>query len=66
MTVRFSVSQGAVALGLGVGGVVTSALGPRHAFTVFGLGLLVVAVGYTAYLLLCGGEEGAYTRDPML
>jgi MFS family permease len=57
MTVRFTISQVTKAVGLGAGALATSWLGPRHAFALIGVGLLVVATTYTAHLLVGGREE---------
>jgi predicted MFS family arabinose efflux permease len=52
MAVRFTMTQIARAVGLGLGALVAGWLGAHHAFAVFGAYLLLLAAAYTAYLLL--------------
>jgi MFS family permease len=50
MSARFTVTQASNVLGLAIGAATIGWLGPLRAFGGFGLGLLLVAVIYTAFL----------------
>jgi len=52
MSARFTVTQATNALGLATGAAVAAWVGPLRAFSGFGLGLLVVAAVYTAFLAI--------------
>jgi MFS family permease len=63
MSARFTLTQAAKALGLGAGGLLTAGLGPRGSFTVFGAGLMAVAMAYAFFLL---SRRRASTAAPAL
>jgi len=63
MSARFTLTQGAKALGLGAGGLLTGWLGPRGSFTAFGAGLMAVAMAYAFFLL---SRRRASTAAPAL
>jgi MFS family permease len=52
MSARFTVTRATMALGLAIGAAAASWLGPLRAFSSFGLGLLLVAGMYTAFMLV--------------
>jgi MFS family permease len=52
MSARFTVTQATNALGLAIGAAVAAWFGPLRAFSGFGLGLLIVAAVYTAFLAM--------------
>jgi MFS family permease len=58
MSVRFTVGQVTNAVGLVAGAAVTGWLGPLWAFSSFGLGLLIVAAAYTAFLAMQARAAG--------
>jgi predicted MFS family arabinose efflux permease len=72
MSARFTVTQASNVLGLAIGGAAIGWLGPLRAFSGFGLGLLLVAAIYTAFLALqaharrdsTGGGRGFARVDP--
>ncbi|MDQ6898131.1 MAG: MFS transporter [Candidatus Dormibacteraeota bacterium] len=63
MSARFTVTRTSMALGLAAGAATASWLGPLRAFSSFGLGLLLVAVGFTAFLLVQRHTLSAGRRD---
>ncbi len=52
MSARFTVTRATMALGLAIGAAANSLLGPLRAFSGFGLGLFLVAILFTAFLVL--------------
>jgi MFS family permease len=52
MSARYTVTRATVALGLAIGAAMTGWLGPLRAFNGFGLGLLLVAAVYSAFLTM--------------
>jgi MFS family permease len=52
MSARFTVAQATSGVGLVIGAAVTGWLGPLRAFNTFGLGLLLVAAIYSAFLVM--------------
>jgi hypothetical protein len=54
MSARFTVTQATNALGLAAGAATIAWLGPLRAFASFGLGLLLAAGVYTAFLIVQG------------
>ena len=52
MSARFTVTRTSMALGLATGAATASWLGPLRAFSTFGLGLLLVAAGFTAFVVI--------------
>lgn len=52
MSARFTVTRATVAFGLAIGAAVIGWLGPLSAFSSFGLGLLLVAGVYSAFLTM--------------
>jgi MFS family permease len=72
MSARFTVGQATSGVGLAAGAVVTGWLGPLKAFNAFGLGLLLVASVYSAFLIMhtlawrrsSGRKSDVLTRAP--
>jgi MFS family permease len=60
MSARFTVGQGASALGLVAGATIAGWLGPLRAFSTFGLGILLVAGLFSAFLAV----QARATQDP--
>lgn len=64
MSARFTVTRTATAVGLAGGAAITSWLGPLRAFSSFGVGLLVVAGGFSAFWALQARRPPAAREDP--
>ncbi|PZR97772.1 MAG: hypothetical protein DLM67_07060 [Candidatus Nephthysia bennettiae] len=63
MSARFTVTRTSMALGLAAGAGMASWLGPLRAFGSFGLGLLLVAAGFTVFLVKQGQALSTRRRD---